>query len=306
MEVTTEAVGGANPIDKLTFVYGSARSLLHNIPERAGVIFRPIYEDNANSPEIEPLNTEFEVLSEVDSLLESKNTPREITRSPYWDKSKRYSISEVFGGTIQSFDLHDEVLPATILPPEEDIRTFIETVKTIPHRVRVSEQLAVALDLSGNDIMGAVNICWIANRFMARGADTRAYPNIPIDGALIYDWNDQIAQFKTFNDSGKNDGPGDNYYFWTHAFGAIAFSERSLQAGLAQIAFSRGTQIMAFVRKNIATGNQPNITAHEPASTIGRDLGLMINKRSRQAQQSVYNEGSVIIPNMSFVGHQET
>ncbi len=111
---------------------------------------------------------------------------------------------------------------------------------------------------------------------MARGADQRAYPDIFIDADGIRNWNTQLAQFETYNNSGQNDAPGDNYYFWTHVFAAMAFSNRGPQERLAQLAFSRGTQIMAFVRKNLASGNQPNITAHQPASAIGRQIGLAL------------------------------
>ena len=142
--------------------------------------------------------------------------------------------------------------------------------------MKLYEQLEIALAISGDNLLGAVNICWIATRFMARGADQRAYPGIFVDAAEIRDWNNQLAQFETYNNSGKNDGPGDNYYFWTHVFGAMVFCRKGLQAKLAQIAFSHGTQIMTFVRKHISTGNQPNITAHQPASIVGREVGLAL------------------------------
>ena len=182
----------------------------------------------------------------------------------------------MFGAAIQSLDLHDALLPRTVLPPEKDVAQFIKGVKDLPHKAKLHEQLALALDISDNDLLGAVNVCWIATRFMARGADQRAYPGLFIDVDGIRDWNSQLAQFETYNESGKNDAPGDNYYFWTHVFGAMAFNRHGYQAKLAQIAFSRGTQIMAFVRKHIATGNQPNITAHQPASTLGREIGYAL------------------------------
>jgi hypothetical protein len=81
------------------------------------------------------------------------------------------------------------------------------------------------------------------------------------------------VQFETYNNSGMNDAPGDNYYFWTHVFGAMAFSEQGLRQVMAQLAFGKGTEIMAFVRKNIAR-KQPNITEHAPASELGRAIGL--------------------------------
>jgi hypothetical protein len=249
---------------------------LHNIPERPGVIFRPIYEENARSPELMPLNVEEEILPSIVDMVHERDIAPGFSHRPYWNPAVAYNSAEVFGATVQSFDLHDAPLPVTVLPPEEDVATFIDDIKAKPHKVKVDEQLAVALDITGDDLLGAVNLCWIATRFMARGADQRAYPNIPIDEDALRDWNGQLAQFKTYNNSGKNDGPGDTYYFWTHAFAAIAFANRGVQAKLAQAAFSRGTEIMAFVRKNISIGNQPNITAHDPASSIGRKVGITL------------------------------
>jgi hypothetical protein len=294
VETPIASVYPPKTFDSLLFVYGSVKSLLHNIPERGGVIYRPIYEANANSPEIEPLNTEVDVLSGISNLVTEREAFHSLPHRPYWDRSKKYNIAEVFGSSIQSFDLHDEYIPTTTLPPEEDVLAFIQGIRDRPERVTVPEQFRMALDLAGNDIFGATNICWITNRFMARGVDSRAYPNIPIDASMLYDWNDQVAQFKTYDQSGKNDGPGDNYYFWTHVFGAVAFSERGPQAKLAQLAFSHGTQIMTFVRKNIATGNQPNITAHEPASSIGRKVGLMLKERTSKAPELSRQESSYL------------
>jgi hypothetical protein len=210
--------------------------------------------------------------------IRERNIKPIFTHRPYWNTDLAYNSAEVFGAAVQSLDLHDAPLPRTVLPPEEDVIKFIKAVKSTTRKVKLDEQFNIALDITRNDLLGAVNICWIATRFMARGADKRAYPNILMDADTLRDWNGQLAQFKTYNKSGKNDGPGDNYYFWTHAFAAIAFSNRGIRAMLAQSAFSRGTEIMAFVRKNIAQGNQPNITAHDPASRLGREVGLALTR----------------------------
>ena len=259
--------------EALSFAFRSAVSLLHNIPDRVGVIYRPIYEENANSPELPPLNITDQVLPRLASVATRHSADNRATK-PYWDDNLQYDPIEVLGATVQSVDLHDAPLPHTVFPPEADVQLFIDAVKGRPHRVGVDEQLDIALDVTEGNLLGALNICWISNRFMARGADQRLYPTIPMHEELLRDWNHQVAQFETDGKSGKNDGPGDNYYFWTHAFAAMAFSRRGLQASLAQAAFSRGTRIMEFVRKNISTGDQPNITAHEPASTLGRQAGL--------------------------------
>jgi hypothetical protein len=263
-------------VRSLSFAYHSAASLLHNIPDRPGVRFRPVYEENAKTAETLPLNVEEEILDSFVTVICARGVEPTTEHRPYWNRDIEYNSAEVFGTTVQSLDLHDTPLPRTVLPPELDVACFISSIKDRPYPVKLNEQLGIALEITDNDLLGALNICWIGTRFMGRGADQRAYPGITVDAEAIRDWNTQVAQFETYNNSGRNEAPGDNYYFWTHAFAAMAFQNRGIQAKMAQVAFSRGTQIMAFVRKNIATGNQPNITAHDPASNLGRQMGLAL------------------------------
>lgn len=269
-----------SPQSSLLFAYQSAKSLLYNIPDRPGVIFRPIYEENASRPGEPPFNVTEEVLPNILSVIRARNVDTRLSFRPYWNSQLRYNPAEVFGAAIQSVDLHDAPLPKTVLPPEDDVRSFIQTVEREPTKTAVDRQLDIALDIADADLLGAVNVCWIATRFMARGADQRAYPGIAMSADILRGWNDQLAQFE-LSHTAKNDGPGDNYYFWTHVFGAMAFSERSVQARLGQTAFSRGTEIMKFVRKYIAR-EQPNITAHQPASNIGRQVGLVLARATVQ------------------------
>jgi hypothetical protein len=284
MELPPQELPPLSSIETLAYAFECARSLLQNIPDRPGVRFRPVYEKNARSIEELPLNTEQEILPSFIQTLVERGIGHTTERRPYWNRAIEYNSGEVFGTTVQSLDLHDGPLPRTVLPPEEDVARFIDGIKASPRRVKLNEQLNLALDITGNDLLGALNICWIGTRFMARGADQRAYPNIHVDAETILDWNTQVAQFEIYNDSGLNDAPGDNYYFWTHAFAAMAFTDRGMPAKIAQLAFSRGTQIMAFVRKNIAKGNQPNITAHDPASALGREIGLALAHYQPESQ----------------------
>jgi hypothetical protein len=261
--------------EALSFAYQSAKSLIQYVPDRVDVIYNPIYDDNAQTPETLPLNVEEEVLPNLLVAIRERNIHRNLSFHPYWNPELRYDAIEVLGATIQSFDLHNAPLPQTVLPPEENVAMFIDTMRAAPHKVRLHEQFTTALDIVDNNLLGAANLCWIATRFMARGADQRAYPNISMGEAELRQWNNQLAQFETYSNSGKNDGPGDNYYFWTHVFGAMVFSQREIESKLAQLAFSKGTSIMAFVRKNIAK-EHPTISEHEPASKIGRAIGLAL------------------------------
>lgn len=148
----------------------------------------------------------------------------------------------------------------------------------------LSEQFIIALSITNGNILGAANLCWISTRLMARGADQRIYPSIVINEMELRQWNEKVARFETREISGKSDGPGDNYYFWTHAFTTMIFSLGGVRAKAAQLAFSKGTKIMMFARNYIAR-KQPNMTSHEPASSLGRKFGLAIVELARSAQQ---------------------
>jgi hypothetical protein len=259
----------------VSFAYQSAKSLLYNIPDRVGVIYRPIYEKNALTPERLPLNSEEEIFSSFMTTIRERNIQPPLVSRPYWDTKIHYDPLEVFGATIQSVDLHDAPLPTTVLPPEKDVADFITGIKSSSDKVKLNQQFNLALNITENNLLGAANLCWIATRFMGRGADQRAYPNILMNAQEVRDWNNALAQFETYNNSGKNDSPGDTYYFWTHVFAAMVFSDQGLENMLAQLAFSHGTKIMEMIRKHIAK-KQPNITAHEPASELGRTIGLAL------------------------------
>lgn len=259
------------------FAFQSAWALLHNIPGRPGVVFRPVYEENALTPETLPLNTEEETLAGFMDEVRKRGIQPGLSFRPYWNPDLRYDPAEVFGAGVQSLDLHDAPLPRTVLPPEDDVARFIDNIKAAPYPVRLTEQFATALNIAGDDLMGAANLAWIGNRVMARGADQRAYPNIYVDASTVKGWNEEVAQFETYSNSGKNEAPGDNYYFWTHVFGAMAFSRPRIKEKLAQFAFSHGTEIMAFVRKSFSFDHkQPNISEHQPASDMGHAIGLAL------------------------------
>lgn len=268
----------AATLQSLDFVYQSARSLMRNDPSRPGIIYRPIYEEHARLPELLPLNVEHEIFSDFVAIARQRQIGRNFSRRPYWDQSLDYKPGELLGATIQEFDLHDAPLPHSVLPPAADVSRFIDMITEAPYKAKVADQLKTALDITQDDLLGAINICWIATRFMARGSDQRAYPNIAMSEEALRQWSTKIAQFETYDSSEKNDGPGDAYYFWTHAFAAIALDQRSLQAKVGQAVFSKGTAIMLFVRENFSKGKLSNISSHEPASTIGRNIGLALTR----------------------------
>jgi hypothetical protein len=271
MEYAPSSGEELDTFETVHLILDSARSLAINAPERPGVTFRGIYEENAATPESLPVNSEVDLLSGFQEIVQDRDISP-IDLHPYWDMELSYDKGAFFAAAIQSFDLHDGPVPQAVIPPQADVAKFIEQVQEQPDRVRLHQQLGIALDICNDNLLGAVNICWIATRFMARGAEQRVFPDIPIDASIMRDWNNQIAQFETFDGSKENDAPGDTYYFWTQAFAAMLYTTKKPGDVLARAAFQHGLKVMAYVRKS-AKGDNPMLSPHEPASTLGRETG---------------------------------
>lgn len=155
------------------------------------------------------------------------------------------------------------------------LKTIIKRTSLSPQqKAAIDQQLEMQLDITNNNLIGATNIGWIASRIMARAADKRAYPSIRMGEDEIRTWNTHVAQFETYDDAGVSDGPGDTYYFWTHVFAALIYSNKGMETEVMKQAFKNGTDVMMFVRKHIA--HKPNITSHHPASSLGKEIGLAL------------------------------
>lgn len=171
------------------------------------------------------------------------------------------------------------------------METFINAVLKEPtDKVTIDRQFELLLDISGNDLLGAANIGMLATRLMSRFSDQRAYPNLNIDGKeikyqettdeeiepIMRKWFHKVARFETFNDvNGKNDGSGDQYYFWTHFFAACVFESDTLSGKIAQKTFEKGNALMIYVKDKFAKRGG-TVSNHYEASLLGRHLGLSI------------------------------
>lgn len=237
-------------------------------------VFKTTYEAIANSNQVEPLNREDEIFPTLLEIAQQRNalwSPGQVLY-PYWMPEKKYDVVEVFGTLVQFIDYHDSDIPTTTFPPENDLIKYINTIMSKDGRVTISQQFEELLNITQNDLLGAVHLGFMASRVMARGLDTRAYPNIHVQEGEMLNWNEKIAQFETHN-ADRSDGPGDTYYFWTHMFGALFYR---LYKGMGRrtydFSFQHGTDIMKFVR--IFFARSPINSSHYEASLLGRNIGL--------------------------------
>jgi hypothetical protein len=224
-----------------------------------------------------PVNVEEDLLGEVTKITEDRRLaelPIDYSKT-YWNPTQSYRHSEVLTVVSQYIDFHLYSLPTTVLPPENDVKEFIDRLKESDRPTTIPQQLDIALDIAGNNIVGAANIGFIATRHMGRSYEQRAYPNIQVGPEEIKDWNNKVAQFEVYDQEQRHDGPGDTYYFWTHLFGALAYSALGdTKAQVLQGLLAKGTPLMRTVRTYIA--KRPTETPHEEASVIGRNLGLAL------------------------------
>jgi hypothetical protein len=236
--------------------------------------YRQAYKRNGIEEPNLPLNSEVDIFPNFYDVMRQRGirySPK-LDR-PYWNPSKRYDPIEIFTTAIQFLDDHNEPLPATTLPPPDNVREYSNIVLSSEKKINVTEQFQLLLDVTDNNVVGAANLGFISSRFYARGGDRRAYPELNVTPDDLVAWNNKIAQFETFNDMGTSDGPGDTYYFWTHFFVSSAYRSLDCMSGnIIDPAFEIGTGVMTQVRKNIA--GQPTISDHREASMLGRNIGI--------------------------------
>lgn len=270
------------------FALQASASLFNDKPHYASVRRRPLLFELASTPQTEPLNREEELLQKFSSIVKRrKHGGSDQKRGRYWAEDKPYDLIEVFGTCVQFIDQHNAPLPKTTLPPVQDVEQFINGVLKQDHPVTIDRQFEMLLDITGDSLVGAANVGMLATRYMSRFSDIRAYPNLNIDGTavtpytddedvseIMRKWNVKVARFETYS-NGRNDGTGDQYYFWTHFFASCLADNESLQGKLFQKTFERGNEIMIFAKDRIAKRGGV-VSSHYEASLLGRNIGLAL------------------------------
>lgn len=273
------------------FAIKSIISLCKDKPHYPSVKRRPLLQKLASTPIKEPLNRADGLLTKFLSIIEKRNIIYlSQNKNPYWMKNIPYDLMEVFGTCVQFIDQHNAPLPKTTLPPSHDVESFINKVLLEKQPVTIDRQFEILLDITKNNVIGAANLGMIATRLMSRFSEQRVYPTLTIGnklvtsitsdeeiGVIMSGWFAQVARFEIFNDTlSKNDGSGDQYYFWTHFFAACIFDSNSIKDKAMQKMFEKGNDIMIFVKNNIAKRSGV-ISDHHEASLLGRTIGLAIS-----------------------------
>ncbi len=270
------------------FALQSSVSLFNDKSHYASVRRRPLLFELASTPQREPFNREEVLLQKFVSIAQQRNlNDSHDKRGRYWAEEKPYDLTEVFGTCVQFIDQHEAPLPRTTLPPSQDIERFINGVLIQDHPVTIDREFEMLLDITGDSLVGAANVGMLATRYMSRFSDIRAYPCLNIDGTtvtphtddetisnIMRSWNAKVARFETYS-NGRNDGTGDQYYFWTHFFAACVADNESVKGKIFQKSFERGNEIMIFAKDRIAKRGGV-VSSHYEASLLGRNIGLAL------------------------------
>ncbi len=282
-------------LESSNFCFKVSVSLFNDKPHYASVRRRPLLYELASTPSVEPLNREEELLGKFLLIVQNRGiTNIHRNKDRYWMKNIPYDLMEVFGTCIQFIDQYKTPLPKTTLPPAQDIETFINEILQQEGLVTIDKQFELLLDITGNSVIGAANVGMLATRYMSRFSDIRAYPNLNIAGtvvtydtsdaaisAIMREWNTKMARFET-KSTGRNDGTGDQYYFWTHFFATCVTDAESMKGKLFQKTFERGNEIMIFAKDKIAKRGGV-VSNHYEASLIGRNIGLALSEDEKEA-----------------------
>lgn len=277
-------------VESVRYAYTATKSLFNDKPEYASVRRRPILFEIASLRPKEPLQREEGLLDKFISIscpyfrlnVNHKNIQ-------YWN-NEPYDYIDAFGTAIQFIDQHKAPLPRTSLPPKGDVEKFINTVMMSSGPVPVDKQFDILLNISKGSVTGAANIGMLATRYMSRFSEFRAYPIMQIQGSsvtkdmpdedvneIMRKWSNKISRFELYTEkSGRNDGTGDQYYFWTHFFAATLFDPKTAQGSTMQKVFNNGNEIMIFVKNRLAKRGT-TVSNHFEAAQIGRQIGLALS-----------------------------
>lgn len=237
-----------------------------------------------------PANVEEDTIGRVMQIAENRQLSNlSIDYSTtYWDPGQKYRRLHILNGLSQYFNVYDFPLPLTVIPPEGDVKEYINRANSSERPLTIPQQLEAALDITGDNVVGAANVAFMASRQMGRSYDQRAYPGIRVYPQDHVSWNEKVAHFEVYDRSGRVDGIGDTYYFWSHAFAALALRALGGRSSeIFQIVLKHGTPLMRIVRTHIA--RRSTETPHEEASVLGRNLGLALAEEVGVSERPAYS-----------------
>jgi hypothetical protein len=267
-----------HPTEQLRMVSHPIGSLLRPRREYENPEVAKAARLNANAEPKPPFNCERTMLDDLIMAISSTNKKATFEPELYWRRDKDYEPLPVFAVTIEFADCHRGPIPETTLPPEKDVQVYIDRVLSSREKLTVPKQMAILLELSQGNVVGAANIGFWGSRLLARGWDTRAFPGIKITPETVLESVNHLAPFETRNTE-HTDSPGDTYYFWTHFYATLAYHRLGdATSKFLDGLFSVGTPAMRFVRKYLAL--QPTVSRHEEASIMGRKMGIAFSNFS--------------------------
>lgn len=126
---------------------------------------------------------------------------------------------------------------------------FVDRAEKQAYPLSFDQQLTIALDVSNNNITGALTKLWLASRHYARWLDSVSILNLPDFTPEemmqeMKEWRGAILACKNADSKNFQDTAGDSYYAWTHARARVMFGiDSSLPDRIGKLIFQHGTTI---------------------------------------------------------------
>ena len=225
--------------------------------------------------EPQPLHPSIEsTTASVSALLAERQT---VLAPPHIPSVASKAISAAYMVQFADHFTSDEPMMTIGYDQINELKSrFVTAANAQAGPLTYNDQLALAMDMTGNDVTEALTLLCYASRQYARWLDGKMIDDMP-----DYTEEEILEQMKEWrltllasklNDGEFQDPAGDTYYAWTHALARVTFGgSQALHDVAAKYIFGRGTDIMHAVVHAVSKQAVPN--SHRAAAAYGNAIG---------------------------------
>lgn len=227
-------------------------------------------------------------------LLETQPTQPPLTQTQYniaevvknsadTEKITKLPVRKLkaLGGILMQFTDYVPELQPYALTPHQHVEDLYENITDLAHKkgkpLAFADQLETALNQTDGDLPEALWRLFMTSRLYARWLDCDSITDIP-----PYTRDEKVNRMITWQRSlsackkdTPQDGSGDTYYAWTHAYALVAYKlfpeHPNLRTRTAQKTFEKGTILMHTLVHNI--NPQTVVNDHRIAGEYGNAIG---------------------------------
>lgn len=256
---------------------GHAAYTLFNVPDHDSSLYEDLALELKEWPQTlnDPVETEC---SRVSNLISDRANITALRTLEAKD------IAGLLGVLMQftSYDYSGHLKPSAETSFWQIDKLYSSITEHPNQPLNFSDQLALATAQTDGDIPEALWRLFITSRQHARWFDSdviRGLPNFSREEKLdrMQKFSLAVRACKPYQEEYAQDSSGDNYYVWTHALGAAAFSalaKKSIFTNLSSTFIKNGTHLMHGLAHRFKPQRLPS--NHVVASIYGNAIGQTI------------------------------